>query len=109
MEDYTIYFGYWPKSSFREPEETRVCTVGLGNTSTLQVGQDCSHHRRSIRGRQNEEITSDISRDSFLPEQLPEASFELELTAPVPHRTIQTRTQTALGQGIPRRRSSHFG
>ena len=32
----------------------------------------------------NEEITSDISRDSFLPEQLPEASFELEPTRPVP-------------------------
>ena len=47
----------------------------------------------------NEEITSDISRDSFLPEQLPEASFEMEPTRPVPPRTIQTRTQTALGQG----------
>ena len=53
----------------------------------------------------NEEITSDISRDSFLPEKLPEASFELESTRPVPPRTIQTRTQTALEQGIPRRRS----
>ena len=57
----------------------------------------------------NEGITSDISRDSFLPEQLPEASFELEPTRPVPPRTIQTRTQTALEQGIPRRRFSHFG
>ena len=57
----------------------------------------------------NEEITSDISRDSFLPEQLPEASFEMEPTAPVPPRTIQTRTQSALEQGIPRRRFSHFG
>ena len=46
----------------------------------------------------NEEITSDISRDSFLPEQLPEASFELEPTRPVPPRTIQTCTQTALDQ-----------
>ena len=44
----------------------------------------------------NEEIISDISRDSFLPEQLPEASFEMEPTAPVPPRTIQTRTQSAL-------------
>ena len=43
----------------------------------------------------HEEITSDISRDSFLPEQLPEASFELEPTRPVPPRTIQNRTQTA--------------
>ena len=51
----------------------------------------------------NEEITSDISRASCLPEQLPEASFEMEPTAPVPPRTIQTRTQTALQQGIPRR------
>ena len=57
----------------------------------------------------NEEITSDISRDSFLPEQLPEASFEMEPTGSVPPRTIQTRTQTALEQGIPRRRFSHFG
>ena len=57
----------------------------------------------------NEEITSDISRDSFFPEQLPEASFEMEPTAPVPPRTIQTRTQSALEQGIPRRRFSHFG
>ena len=57
----------------------------------------------------NEEITSDISRDSFLPEQLPEASFEMEPTAPVPPRTIQTRIQSALEQGIPRRRFSHFG
>ena len=56
----------------------------------------------------NEEITSDISRDSFLPEQLPEASFEMEPTRPVPPRTIQTRTQTALGQGVPRRRFSQF-
>ena len=57
----------------------------------------------------NEEITSDVSRDSFLPEQLPEASFELEPTRPVPPRTIQTRTQTALERGIPRRRFSQFG
>ena len=57
----------------------------------------------------NEEITSDISRDSYLPEQLPEASFEIEPTAPVPPRTIQTRTQSALERGIPRRRFSHFG
>ena len=52
---------------------------------------------------------SDISRDSFLPEELPEASFEAEPTRPVPPRTIQTRTQTALEQGIPRWRFSHFG
>ena len=32
----------------------------------------------------NEEITSDISRDSFLPEQLPEASFEMEPTSRSP-------------------------
>ena len=57
----------------------------------------------------HEEITSDISRDSLLPEQLPEASFELELTRLVPPRTIHTRTQTALEQGVPRRRFSHFG
>ena len=57
----------------------------------------------------NEEMASDISQDSFLPEQLPEASFELEPTEPVPPRTIQTRTQTALEQGISRRRFSHFG
>ena len=57
----------------------------------------------------NEEITSDVSQDSFLPEQLPEASFEMEPTGSVPPRTIQTRTQTALEQGIPRRRFSHFG
>ena len=57
----------------------------------------------------NEEITSDISRDSFLPEQLPEASFELEPTRPFPPRTIQTRPQTALEQGIPQKRFSHFG
>ena len=57
----------------------------------------------------NEEITSDISRDSFLPEQLPEASFEMEPTAPVPPSSIQTRTQSALERGIPRRRFSDFG
>ena len=57
----------------------------------------------------NEEITSDISRDCFLPEQLPEASFEMEPTRPVPPHTIQTRTQTALEQGVPRRRFSQFG
>ena len=35
----------------------------------------------------NEEITPDISRDSFHPEQLPEASFDMEPTGPVPpHR-----------------------
>ena len=57
----------------------------------------------------NEEITSDISRDSFLPEQLPEASFEMEPTRPVHPRTIQARTQTALEQGVPRRRFSQIG
>ena len=57
----------------------------------------------------NEEISSDISRDSILPEQLPEASFEMEPTAPVPPRTIQTRTQSALERGIPCRQFSHFG
>ena len=57
----------------------------------------------------NEEIASDISRDSFLREQLPEASFELEPTRQVPPRIIQTRTQTALEQGIPHRRFSQFG
>ena len=36
-------------------------------------------------------------------------SFEMEPTAPVPPRTIQTSTQSALQQGIPRRRFSHFG
>ena len=41
----------------------------------------------------NEEITSDISTDSFLPQQLP--------NRPAPPRTIQIRTQTALEQGIP--------
>ena len=51
----------------------------------------------------NEEITSDISRDSFFPEQLPEASFEMKPTATIPPRTIQTRTQSAC------RRFSHFG
>ena len=56
----------------------------------------------------HEEIASDISRVSFIPEQLPEASFELEPTRQVPPRTIHTRTQTALGRGIPRRRFSHF-
>ena len=57
----------------------------------------------------HEEFASDISRDRFLLEQLPEASFELEPTRPVPPRTIQTRTQTALVQGIPRLIFSHFG
>ena len=33
----------------------------------------------------------------------------MEPARPVPPRTIQTRTQTALEQGIPRRRFSHFG
>ena len=56
----------------------------------------------------NEKITSDFSRDSFPPEQLPEASFELEPTGSVPPRTIQTRTQTALEQGNQRRRFSQF-
>ena len=56
-----------------------------------------------------EEIASDSSRDSLLPEQLPEASFEIEPTRPVPPRTMQTRTQTGLEQGVPRRRFSQFG
>ena len=47
----------------------------------------------------HEKIVSDISRDSFLPEQLSEASFELDPTRTVPPRTIQTRTQIALEQG----------
>ena len=57
----------------------------------------------------HEEIASDNSQVSSVPEQLPDASFELEPTRPVPPRTIQTRTQTALGRGTPRRRFSHFG
>ena len=57
----------------------------------------------------NEEITSDISKDSFLPEQLSEASFKVEPARLVSPRTIQTRTQTALEQGVPRRRFSQFG
>ena len=57
----------------------------------------------------HEEFAMDISRDSFLPEQLLEASFELERVRPVPPRTIQTRAQTALEKEIRRRRFSHFG
>ena len=33
----------------------------------------------------------------------------MEPTAPIPPRTIQTRTKSALQRGIPRRRFSHFG
>ena len=33
----------------------------------------------------------------------------MEPTRSVPHGTIQTRTQTALEQGIPRRQFNHFG
>ena len=33
----------------------------------------------------------------------------MEPPPPIPSRTIQTRTQSALQQGIPRRRFSHFG
>ena len=47
----------------------------------------------------NEDIASDIWRDSFIPKP----------SRHVPTRTIQTRTQTALEKGIPRRRFSHFG
>ena len=57
----------------------------------------------------NEKITSVISKDSFLSEQLPEASIEVEPTRPIPPHMTQTRTQTALEQGILRRRLSHFG
>ena len=57
----------------------------------------------------NDVTAPDISLASFLPEQLPEASFEREPTGQVPPRTIQTRTQTVLEQGMPRRRFSHFG
>ena len=42
----------------------------------------------------HDEFASDISRDSFLPDQLPESSFELVPTRPVLRRTIHTRTQT---------------
>ena len=38
----------------------------------------------------NEEITSDISRDSLLPEQLPEALHALESIMPISPRTIQS-------------------
>ena len=37
----------------------------------------------------HEEITSDISRDSFLPEQLPKASFELKPTRPILHGQLR--------------------
>ena len=39
----------------------------------------------------SKEITSDRSRESFLPEQLPEASFELELTQPPPEQSRLVR------------------
>ena len=54
-------------------------------------------------------VTSDISGDSFLAEQLPEVSFELEPTRSVPLRRIQTHTCTAMEQGLPRRRFRLFG
>ena len=49
-------------------------------------------------GESNEQIAS----DSFLPEQLPEASLELEPTRPEPPRTIQIPTLTTSEQRIPR-------
>ena len=52
----------------------------------------------------NEENASDISRDSFLSEQLPEASFELEPTRPVPPRTIQPPNPA---RRLPLSRESH--
>ena len=55
----------------------------------------------------HEEFASHISTDSFLPEQLSEASFELKQAQPVQQRIIQTRTQTDLEEGIHRRRFNH--
>ena len=50
-----------------------------------------------------------IIADPYAEESNEEITFEMEPTAPVPPRKIQTRTQSALQQGIPRRRFSHFG
>ena len=73
------------------------------------MDQNVAINAASYAEQSHEEITSDISRDSFMPEQLPEASIEIEQTRPVSPRRIQTRTQTALDQRLPRRRFSHFG
>ena len=56
-----------------------------------------------------EEITSDISQESYLPEQLDPASPGVPEPSAPPPRRIQTRTQTALQEGRPRRRFSHYG
>ena len=69
--------------------------MGLGRTSTLRVAAIIADpYMEEI----NEEKASDITRDSFLPEQLPEASFRMKPTASAPQRTIQARAQTALEQ-----------
>ena len=57
----------------------------------------------------HEEVTCCISEDSFLAEQLPEVSFELEPTRSVPLRRIQTHTSTAMEQGLPGRRFNLLG
>ena len=69
--------------------------MGLGRTSILRVVAIIAD---PYVEELSEEIASDITRDSFLPEQLPEASFRMKATASAPPRTIQARTQTALEQ-----------
>ena len=69
---------------------------GLGSPPTFGLDHNVALITDRYDEDSNEEITSDVSRDSFLSEQLSEASFETELTRPVPPQTIQTRTQTAL-------------
>ena len=60
----------------------------------------------------NEEITSDVSRDSFLPEQLPEVSFEMEPTGsvhPAPFRLVRKRARNTPKKIQPLRISLRLG
>ena len=59
--------------------------------------------------QRQEEIPSDISQASYLPEQLDPTSPGLPEPVAPPPRRIRTRTQTALQEGRPRRRFSHYG
>ena len=105
----TIRIGYRPINSFERLKKHVPAPWDWATQQPFGPDQNVAIIADSNAEESNEEITSDISRDSFLPEQLPEASFEMEPTAPIPPSTIQTRTQSALQQGIPRRRFCHFG
>ena len=88
---------------FRAPGQTRP------NAASFWDNQNIVSIAILYVVERNVKITSDISRVSFLTEQLLETSFELEPTRLAPPPTVETRTLESPEQTFPRRHCSSFG